>query len=389
MAATSHTPSSDAAEADITAAFSNADSSFGFGVGADRPAAGWLAGKTLGAIGIESFIAAGGMGEVYRGRERGPFSPCRPVAVKVMKPERAADRDLEAFRREILALGRINHPGVARIFGGDVGVVDGRDCPYFVMELVVGGETVVDHARRQRLGPEGVVGLLLGAVEAIAECHRCDVIHSDLKPGNILVDAAGRTKVVDFGLARVGGEPHPRPAGTPAYMSPEAAAGEAVDARVDVYALGVVLYELLAGRVPREFSPSVRASDIARTIRTTPVPPTGTNDAALEAIVRSCLAADPRDRCASASRLHDALHDWRRQRRARPAARATAPRPTMRRHLACERLEPKLALAPVVPVSPPGPGPEAMVASLPPAESPLVVRPAAVRPPPGASAGES
>lgn len=388
MAATPHTPSSDAAMADVGSAFTSADSSFGFGGRSDREAPGWLAGKTLGPIGIESFIGAGGMGEVYRGRERGPFSPSREVAVKVMRTDRVADGDLEAFRREILFLGRIDHQGVARIFGGDVAVVDGRDCPYFVMELVAGGETIVDHARRQRLGPAGVVGLLLGAVDAIAECHRCDVIHGDLKPGNILVDAKGRTKVVDFGLASVAGARRPR-AGTPAYMSPEAAAGEAADARVDVYALGVVLYELLAGRVPREFAPGTPASDIARAIRTTAVPAMGTNDAALEAIVRSCLAADPRDRCASVSRLHDALHDWRRHRRAPPAARANARRPTRRPHLACERLEPKLALAPVVPVSPPAAGPEAVVACSPPAEAVLVVRPAAVRPQPGASAGGS
>lgn len=385
MAAAPHTPSSDAAAADIAAAFSGADSSFGFGGSSARAALGRLAGKTLGPIGIDSFIAAGGMGEVYRGRVRGPSSPGREVAVKVLRPDRIADRDHEAFRREILALGRIDHPGVPRIFGGAVGVVDGRDCPYFVMELVVGGETVVDHVRRHRLDPEGVVGLLLGAVEAIAECHRCDVVHGDLKPGNILVDASGQTKVVDFGLASITGERRGRPAGTPAYMSPEAAAGEAADARVDVYSLGVVLYELLAGRLPREFAPGMRASDIARTIRTSPVPATGTNDTALEAIVRSCLAADPRDRCASASRLHDALHAWRRRRRAPAPAPSTAPRP----HLACERLEPKLALAPAVPVSPPGPGPEAVDACQPPADALLVVRPAAVRPQPGASAGES
>lgn len=129
----------------------------------------------------------------------------------------------------------------------------------------------------------------------------------ELPPDNIIVDADGRPTVVDFGVACPAGDAAAARAGTPAYMSPEQALGKPVDVRSDVFSLGVVLYESLAGRRPWEFSPDSTAAEIARLVTDAPPPPMGIDDADLERIAATCLAADPASRYASVDELGGAL----------------------------------------------------------------------------------
>lgn len=313
-------------------------------------------GLTFGEIEIQSLIAVGGMGEIYRGREFGQFSARRTVAVKVIRPDRVvSDVELEHFKSEILTLGRLDDLGLARILHTGVAEIDGVAVPYCVMKLIDDGEPLVAYVRRLGLDREAIVTLFRGVVEAVAACHRQNIVHRDLKPANILVDADGRPTVVDFGVACPAGDAAAARAGTPAYMSPEQALGKPVDVRSDVFSLGVVLYESLAGRRPWEFSPDSTAAEIARLVTDAPPPPMGIDDADLERIAATCLAADPASRYASVDELGGALLDWSEARRPRAVRRPSPSRRSPSRRLTCEQLEQKIAfaVAPAPAASPP------------------------------------
>ncbi len=191
-----------------------------------------------------TLLGQGGMGAVYRGRDP---ELDRAVAIKVML--QATPDFVARFRREAQSIARLAHANIVSVY--DFGV-DGENNPYFVMELIDG--TPLDELMRQRgrLPALDVVKLGRQAAEGLGAAHRAGIVHRDVKPSNLIVDGRGHLKLVDFGIARVadGGAQLTNAAslmGTPGYMAPEQAMGKKVDARADIYALGMTLFELLAG----------------------------------------------------------------------------------------------------------------------------------------------
>ena len=198
-------------------------------------------------------IASGGMGAVYEAAERGAG---RSVALKVLYPEHSSDPEIRRrFRRESSILAAIDHPTIVRIY--DFGTDEvGRS--WTAMELLE-GETLRERMDREgKMTPEALLPIVEGLCSGLSAVHAHGVVHGDIKPANVFVLAGGdgtAVKLVDFGLSKVHGlERLTRTGeviGTPAYMPPELLTGEGVpDGRVDIYALGVVLYEALAGRMP-------------------------------------------------------------------------------------------------------------------------------------------
>ncbi len=213
-------------------------------------------GTKLGPYEIVAPLGVGGMGEVYRARDT---RLDREVAIKVLPGSARDDREARArFRREALALSRLNHPHIEMVL--DLGEESGVD--YMVLEFVP-GETLAARVARGRVPEREAAELGAQVAEALAEAHERGVLHRDLKPGNIMVTPKGRVKVLDFGLAKLSptasDETRTRDltqagtaAGTLSYMAPEQLLGEPIDARADVYALGVVLYEVTTARRPFE-----------------------------------------------------------------------------------------------------------------------------------------
>lgn len=213
--------------------------------------------ERLGQYKILGVLGEGGMGVVYRAEQD---RPRRTVALKVIKPGIESPETLKRFEQEGQVLGRLQHPGIAQVF--EAGTTDSGHGPqpFFAMELVR-GKLLLEHVRDHRLGIEARLELVAKVCEAVHHAHQKGVIHRDLKPGNILVDASGQPKVLDFGVARatdadvravtlqtaVG-----QLVGTLAYMSPEQVEGDPhdLDTRSDVYSLGAICYELLTGRIP-------------------------------------------------------------------------------------------------------------------------------------------
>ncbi len=212
-------------------------------------------GDRIGPYTILSALGAGGMGVVYRARDE---RLDRDVAIKTLpRGALGSEPARRRFRQEALALAKVSHPGIAAVYD----VVQEGEAAFLVMECVA-GQTL---AERLAPGPLPVRdALALGAeiAAALAEAHECGVVHRDLKPGNVMVTSRGRAKVLDFGLAKLfatdatpsrlsQAETDTRGiVGTPSYMSPEQAEGRTVDARSDLWSLGVVLYQALSGEVP-------------------------------------------------------------------------------------------------------------------------------------------
>ena len=266
----------------------------------------------LGRYRIEGRLGEGAMADVYRAHDPGIG---RTVAIKVLKPEYRRDPDLAArFLREARAAGGLSHANIATVY--DVGDVDGM--PYIAMELVEGRplDTVV-HAQG-RMPYERV--LMLGAqlASALGYAHAQGVIHRDVKPSNILMSSDGRTaKLLDFGVARVGELDAERQMGrtqagqmigTPRYMSPEQALGLPVDNRSDLFSLGVVLYEMVTGKVA---FPGMGLATLAIQIAQEQVEPIDRSAAdcpsGLRFIVDKLLAKKPEGRFANGQQLAQAL----------------------------------------------------------------------------------
>ena len=265
-------------------------------------------------------VGHGAMGEVHLAED---LRLARPVAIKSLRSELARYPDVrQRFSQEARAAARISHPNVVRIYDtGEQGRI-----PYLVMECLP-GTSLVDELAWGPLEPRRArrVGLdVLGALDA---AHRLGVVHRDVKPGNILLSAAidGPVKVSDFGIAKSTDEHSITESGalvgTPAYLAPERVAGEPAVPASDLYSLGVVLYEALAGRRPYEAESSLA---LALAIHMGEGPDLlelrPDLDPALVAIVDKALARDPSDRWASAAEMADALHAWRPRVSSRPAA---------------------------------------------------------------------
>jgi len=273
-----------------------------------------MIGRTLAHYRIDAPLGAGGMGVVYRARD---LHLERDVALKVLPQGALADDDArKRIRREALALSRLNHPHIATVF--DFDTQEGVD--FLVMELVA-GEALDERLKRGALSEAEAMELGAQIAEALAAAHGHQVVHRDLKPANIVVTPDGQAKVLDFGLAKV-----LRPAGgadltkslteadvalgTVPYMAPEQLLGRKVDARADLYALGVVLYELATGRSPyQEKVPTALIYEIVNQPVRSPREVAPMISERLEAIILRCLAKEPEGRYPRARDLAADLRD--------------------------------------------------------------------------------
>jgi serine/threonine-protein kinase len=265
------------------------------------------------------------MGEVWRARDT---RLGRVVAVKVLRPELAGSlqfRDL--LRWEGRHAGRVSHPGVVQVRDYDDGPVGG--VPYLVMEYVDGPSLAAVLRAEGPLPPRRVLALIAQAAEALACAHAAGIVHCDMKPGNVLVDG-GQVKIADFGIAQAAGAiPVPRSVlvmGTPAYLSPERTAGLPATPASDLYGLGMIAYECLAGRPP--FQGSLLAVALAHVDR--PLPPLpGTVPAPVAELVTALAAKDPRRRPRGAL----AVAEWARRIRDDPQVIQATHRPRPRRRI--------------------------------------------------------
>ncbi len=258
-------------------------------------------------------IGRGGMGAVYEAEQE---HPRRIVALKVINAGITAPQALRRLEHEAEVLGRLQHPGIAQVFEAGSFDAGAGAQPYFAMELIR-GEPLTHYAETHRLGTRERLALVARICDAVQHAHERGVIHRDLKPANILVDASGQPKILDFGIARVtDGDIQTTTLrtdigqiiGTVAYMSPEQASGDPreIDTRSDVYALGVVAYELLAGRLPHDLKNKL-VHEAVRTIREDDPTPLSSIDRVLRGdvatIVGKALAKDRARRYPSAAAL--------------------------------------------------------------------------------------
>jgi serine/threonine-protein kinase len=233
-----------------------------------------MVGRTLGRYRIVDELGAGGMGAVYRARDE---RLNRDVAVKVLAATAFDDEDARArFRREALALSRLNHPNIASIH--DFDTQDGLDL--LVMELVP-GVTLSDKTKAGPLPEKEILALGKQLMQGLAAAHEAGIVHRDLKPGNIRITPDGRLKILDFGLAK-----ELRPStdddmtavatakgqivGTLPYMAPEQVEGRETDARTDLWALGCLLYEMVTGQ--RAFEGATTGSLVGAILAKEPAP---------------------------------------------------------------------------------------------------------------------
>ena len=268
------------------------------------------AGARIGPYEIREFLQKGGMGEVYKARDT---RLDRTVAVKFLPPAFAADPGaLERFQREARAASALNHPRICTVH--DIGEYQGR--PFFVMEFLE-GQSLRDYIENKMVPVAELLDLAVQICDALAAAHAKGIVHRDIKPANIFLQSSGQAKILDFGLAKFGGERRPghaapipdmsgtatlsftltRPGtlmGTLAYLSPEQARGEDVDARTDIFSFGLVLYEMATGRAT--FRGETSGELIGAILHQTPPKPSELNPAIPSGLERIVLKAVEKDR---------------------------------------------------------------------------------------------
>jgi serine/threonine-protein kinase len=307
-----------------------------------------LTGKRLGPYEITAPIGEGGMAAVYQAFEA---RDNRFVALKVLPPHVADSPQFAArFQQEAQVIARLQHPNILPVYeaGADAGYA------YIAMPLVTGG-TLATLLRGRPLPPRQTLRILAQVGSALDHAHSMGYVHRDVKPSNVLLDEAGNCLLMDFGLARVLARTvritrSGAMLGTPQYMSPEQGRGERVDGRSDLYALGVMLYEMATGRVPYDGKTPVEV--ISQHIHEPVPPPRQRNPAlppAVEAVILKALAKRPDDRFQTAGALVEALRE------ALVAGRPAPARPPEPPHLAppAERRP----IPPPAPAAPPRVGP--------------------------------
>ena len=261
---------------------------------------------------LDSLLATGGMGTVWRGTDT---TLGRSVAVKLLKPEYAEDLEFRRrFETEAQHAASLHHPGIAAVYDfGEAGDRAGSTMaqPYLVMELVEGQPLSALLRPGQPMDPEVASDLMAQTATALAAAHAAGIVHRDVKPANLLVTPDRRVKVTDFGIARaaeaVGVTQTGQVMGTPQYLSPEQARGQTATAASDVYALGVVAFECLAGRRPFQTDSPVTTA-LAHLNQPVPELPDEV-PAPLAAVVRRALAKAPADRWPDATAMAAALRD--------------------------------------------------------------------------------
>jgi serine/threonine-protein kinase len=270
----------------------------------------------------------------------------RPVAIKVLREDLISDPAFRTrFLQEARAAANLAHPNIVTVY--DSGVDHNRF--FFVMERVAGTDLKTLLRRRGRLPVEEAVGIMIQVASGVGYAHRAGLIHCDLKPQNVLVAPDGRAKITDFGIARALSTIDPNETseyvwGSPQYFAPEQAAGGPPSPASDVYALGVMLYEMVTGELPFKAAQAEQLAELH--VHATPVPPSRLNPGlppALDQIIVKVLAKEPAARYRTADQLARVL-----------ATFVSSPRP-----------EPALPAPPAAPVA----DPEAFTSAMPPAEN--------------------
>ncbi len=302
-------------------------------------------GTRLGVFEIESFVGAGGMGEVYKARDT---RLDRSVAIKVLSPAAAADPSARTrFLYEARATASLSHPHICALH--DVG----HDSVDFLVMEYLEGETLAARLRRRPLPLAEALRIALEIAQALAAAHSRGIVHRDLKPGNVMLTPSG-VKLLDFGLARLRPGDRSRPLspmtratpsetrpgvvlGTLRYMAPEQLEGQDVDARADIFSFGAVLYEMVTGRkaLDRNNDPQVQVIDA---IRSSSHPDEAITPVALDRVIRTCLE---RDRDGRWTNMHDLALQlrWIARQAEAPAVERTTEN-TSRRHAHWRRAAP-------------------------------------------------
>ena len=303
-----------------------------------------LIGKELGDFHIIRLLAKGGMGIVYEAEQT---SLNRKVALKIL-PNHFLNEfiSIERFRQEAQAIANLHHPNIVQIYQFS----HWENTHFFAMEFIEGKtlEEILRIKRNKAVDDEGIplswsLDIIIQVLKALEFAHSKEVIHRDIKPANIMLDTSGRVFLTDFGLVKHMGreklEAEGYTIGTPEYMSPEQAAGEPVDWRTDIYASGLVLYELISGQLPYQGSSPV--SIIANRIvtqeirRPTEFDPDIPHE--IERIIMRSIARYPSERYQSALEMHDAVEKFRSEQKISEIVRSTAAKEQARAKVVIEK----------------------------------------------------
>ncbi len=266
-----------------------------------------LTGKNVSNYKVIEKLGQGGMATVYKAHE---LSLNRVVALKVLSSRLSEDAEyIKRFQREAQAAAKLNHPNIVQIYA----IGQEKDVHYFAMEYIK-GKSLADIAKEKKiLSPAEAIAVIKPVAEALGEAHKAGLVHRDVKPSNIMIDPSGRPKVTDFGIAYVSEAKTKLTQegsiiGTPEYLSPEQCEGKTVDARSDIFSLGVTLYEILSGKTPYQADTPV--STLMKIIQGNFLPLKEVNLGVPDPVVKvveKMMETDPQKRYANTGELVDAL----------------------------------------------------------------------------------